>query len=52
MAGMVACALSVGHLAFAEEIIVGTNGKPGNPRVTASELFSALISQRSHGKSR
>ena len=50
MAGMVLGALSIGHLAYADEIIIGTNGKPGNPRVTASELFSSLIGQRSHGK--
>ena len=34
----------------AEDIIIGTNGKPGNPRVTAAEMFAALIEQASGGK--
>lgn len=36
--------------AMAEEIIIGTNGKPGNPRVTAAELFGALLEQNSGGR--
>ena len=35
---------------YAEEIIIGTNGKPGNPRVTGAEMFGALIEQASKGK--
>ena len=35
---------------FAEELIIGTNGKPGNPRVTGAEMFAALLEQSSRGK--
>ena len=54
--GMTAAAIGVGLLlsslttASAEEIIIGTNGKPGNPRVTGSEMFAQMITQRSRGK--
>ncbi|MEM7046126.1 MAG: TRAP transporter substrate-binding protein [Pseudomonadota bacterium] len=34
---------------WAEEIIIGTNGKPGNPRVTAAEMFGHILEQRSRG---
>lgn len=34
----------------AEELIIGTNGKPGNPRVTGAEMFGALLEQASRGK--
>lgn len=34
----------------AEEIVIGTNGKPGNPRVTGAEMFGALLEQASKGK--
>lgn len=44
-----ALALPVSTSAQAEEIIVGTNGKPGNPRVTAAEMFGALLEQSSGG---
>lgn len=50
LAACVVGAASFVQTAVADEIIIGTNGKPGNPRVTASELFSDLIQQRSHGK--
>ena len=33
----------------AEEIVVGTNGKPGNPRVTAAEMFGHILEQKSRG---
>ncbi|WP_206201891.1 TRAP transporter substrate-binding protein [Terasakiella sp. SH-1] len=36
--------------AFADEIVVGTNGKPGNPKVTAAEMFGLLVAQRSRGE--
>jgi len=36
--------------AYAAEIIVGTNGKPGNPRVTSAEYFGALLEQASGGE--
>ncbi len=45
--------LALGMLApslQAAEIIVGTNGKPGNPRVTAAEMFGEMLTQRSRGK--
>ncbi len=35
---------------FAEELVIGTNGKPGNPRVTGAEMFAALLEQSSRGK--
>ncbi len=35
--------------AHADEIVIGTNGKPGNPRVTAAEMFGAILEQRSRG---
>ncbi len=34
----------------AVEIIIGTNGKPGNPRVTAAQMFGDMLTQRSKGK--
>ena len=34
---------------LADEIVIGTNGKPGNPRVTAAEMFGHLLEQRSRG---
>ena len=34
---------------LAEEIVIGTNGKPGNPRVTAAEMFGHILAQRSRG---
>ena len=34
----------------AEELVIGTNGKPGNPRVTGAEMFGALLEQASRGK--
>ncbi|MDD9883353.1 MAG: TRAP transporter substrate-binding protein [Gammaproteobacteria bacterium] len=43
-------ALLVMQSAQAAELIVGTNGKPGNPRVTAAEMFGALLAQSSKGK--
>lgn len=46
----VALAMSVNVSAAAEELIIGTNGKPGNPRVTAAEMFAALLEQSSKGK--
>ncbi len=36
--------------AHADEIVIGTNGKPGNPRVTAAEMFGDMLEQRSRGK--
>lgn len=36
--------------AMAEELVIGTNGKPGNPRVTAAQLFGSLVEQWSGGK--
>ena len=50
LAALVAGAAYFAQSALAEEIIIGTNAKPGNPRVTASELFGDLVKQRSHGK--
>ena len=35
--------------ALGEEIVVGTNGKPGNPRVTAAEMFGHILEQKSRG---
>ena len=36
--------------AHAADIVIGTNGKPGNPRVTAAEMFGDTLEQRSRGK--
>ncbi len=46
----VVTALAVSVPAFAEELVIGTNGKPGNPRVTGAEMFGALLEQASGGK--
>lgn len=43
-------AMFITPAAQAEELIVGTNGKPGNPRVTAAEMFGALLAQYSGGE--
>lgn len=48
-------ALAIGIAAFtqpaiADDIVIGTNGKPGNPRVTAAEMFAHIITQRSRGR--
>ena len=43
-------AMAFGLQAQAAEIIIGTNGKPGNPRVTGAEMFGALLAQSSKGK--
>ena len=40
-------AMAFGLQAQAAEIIIGTNGKPGNPRVTGAEMFGALLAQSS-----
>lgn len=45
-----ATALAVSMPSFAEELVIGTNGKPGNPRVTAADMFGALLEQASGGK--
>jgi len=45
-----AAAVAVMQSASAAELIVGTNGKPGNPRVTAAEMFGALLAQSSKGR--
>lgn len=36
--------------AHAADIVIGTNGKPGNPRVTAAEMLGDMLEQRSRGK--
>ena len=46
----VAFAMLLGVSASAEEIVIGTNGKPGNPRVTGAQMFGALLTQASNGK--
>ncbi|AGI74140.1 putative TRAP transporter extracellular solute-binding protein [Octadecabacter arcticus 238] len=46
---MVAAAAMVAP-AFADEIVIGTNGKPGNPRVSGAEMFGALLEQASGGE--
>ncbi len=35
---------------LAEQVTVGTNGKPGNPRVTAAIMFGDILAQLSRGK--
>ncbi|GLQ28452.1 TRAP transporter substrate-binding protein [Sulfitobacter pacificus] len=45
-----ATALILSLPAMAEELVIGTNGKPGNPRVTGAEMFGALLEQASGGK--
>ncbi len=45
----IAVALAFAAPASAEEIVIGTNGKPGNPRVTAAEMFGELLAQESRG---
>jgi TRAP-type C4-dicarboxylate transport system substrate-binding protein len=45
-----AAAVAMAAPASAEEIVIGTNGKPGNPRVTAAQLFGSLVEQWSAGK--
>jgi tripartite ATP-independent transporter DctP family solute receptor len=49
VAAIVAVA-AIGTPVQAEEIVIGTNGKPGNPRVTGAEMFKALLEQSSKGK--
>lgn len=46
----VAAVLGLTTAMQAEEIVIGTNGKPGNPRVTGAEMFKALLEQSSGGK--
>ena len=36
--------------AHAADVVIGTNGKPGNPRVTAAEMLGDMLEQRSRGK--
>lgn len=45
-----AVAVSLAAPLQAEELVIGTNGKPGNPRVTGAEMFGALLEQASRGK--
>lgn len=45
-----AASVAFANAASSEELVIGTNGKPGNPRVTAAELFGALLEQASKGK--
>jgi len=45
-----AAAVAFAAPATAEELVIGTNGKPGNPRVTAAQLFGALVEQWSGGQ--
>lgn len=47
---LAAAAMVVAQPVFADEIVIGTNGKPGNPRVTAAEMFGFLLEQSSRGK--
>lgn len=49
---LLAVALIASPVWGAEDIVIGTNGKPGNPRVTAAEMFAALLEQASGGKYR
>ena len=45
-----AAALVLAAPVQSEELVIGTNGKPGNPRVTGAEMFGALLEQASRGK--
>lgn len=51
LASVLALGLAVvAQPALGDEIVIGTNGKPGNPRVTAAEMFGHIIEQRSRGR--
>ncbi len=47
---LVAAAFLLSSPVQADNIVIGTNGKPGNPRVTAAEMFGELVTQASRGK--
>ncbi|WP_104401438.1 TRAP transporter substrate-binding protein [Vibrio penaeicida] len=45
-----ACSIAVSGYVQADDIVIGTNGKPGNPRVTSAQMFGELLTQESSGK--